>query len=160
MARIDELPFTYRGFLRAYRWRRIDPVPWAPLGKPLAEARLALVSSAGMTLPGQEPFDPDERGGDPTFRVVPGDTRVGDLSENHRSKLFDHAGVREDPNLAFPLDRVRELAERGRIGSVAPRHLSCMGSLTAPGRMLRDEAPRAAEIFASDQVDVALLVPV
>ena len=160
MARNDELPLHYRAFLKAYRWRRIDPVPWAPLGKPLAEARLGLVSSAGLTLAGQEGFDASVRGGDVSFRTIPGDVEAARLEDHHRSESFDHSGMRRDANLAFPVDRISELAADGRIGSVAPRHLSFMGSVTAPGRLVRDSAPRAAEIFVEDRVDVALLVPV
>jgi D-proline reductase (dithiol) PrdB len=68
--------------------------------------------------------------------------------------------MRRDPNLAFPLDRLHELEARGRIGSVAPRHLSFSGSITAPGSLIRDTAPQAAGLLAEDAVDVALLVPV
>jgi D-proline reductase (dithiol) PrdB len=82
------------------------------------------------------------------------------LIDTHRSESFDHAGMLEDPNVAFPIDRVRELAEHGRIGSVNRRHLSFMGSITAPGRLIRDTAPEAANRLVADGVDVALLVPV
>lgn len=160
MARLDDLPFRYRAFLKAYRWRRIDPVPWSPPARPLAEARLALVSSAGLTLPGQERFDHRVRGGDPSFRELPGDVDPRALEDHHRSQSFDHEGLRRDPNVAFPLERVRELAREGVIGEVAPRHLSFMGSVTAPGRLVRDVAPRAADLLAEDDVDLALLAPV
>lgn len=160
MATTRELPFHYRAFLKAYRWRRIDPTPWAPLDKPLSEARLGLVSSAGLTLAGQDGFDDSVRGGDWSFREIPSDVAAEGFEENHRSESFDHTGIRRDANLAFPVDRVRELAERGIIGSVASRHVSFMGSLTAPGRLMRETAPRAADLFVEDQVDVALLVPV
>lgn len=160
MATIEELPWKYRAFVRTYGWRRIDPVPWTPLAKRLTGCRVALVSSAALTLPDQEPFDGSVRGGDPTFRTVPAEADVPTLRESHRSRAFDHAGVEEDPNLAFPLDRLHELAAAGRIGSVAPRHLSFMGSITAPGRLLRETAPEAAGILLADRVDAALLVPV
>jgi D-proline reductase (dithiol) PrdB len=149
-----------RLFLRAYPWRRVDPVPWAPLRRPLARARVALASSAGFVLPGQTPFDERVRGGDPSFRWLPGDTDLRDLVETHRSESFDHAGIRRDPNLAFPLDRLRELAAEGRIGAVAPRHLSFMGSITAPGRFVRDSLPEAGAALVADGVEAALLVPV
>lgn len=160
MAEMRELALKWRLFLKAYRWRRIEPVPWAPLEKSLAECRLALVSSAGMVLPGQEPFDETVRGGDWSFREVPADAPVASLRETHRSEAFDHSGMRRDPNLAFPLDRVRELEAEGRIGSVAPRHVSLMGSLSAPGRFERDTAPEVARRLVADGVDAALLVPV
>jgi len=82
------------------------------------------------------------------------------LVDTHRSESFDHEGMHRDPNLAFPLDRLRELAEHGRIGSVNRRHLSFMGSITAPGRLVRDTAPEAARRLVADGVDAALLVPV
>jgi D-proline reductase (dithiol) PrdB len=135
-------------------------VPWAPLKKPLHQCKLALVSSAGLVLPGQPPFDKKIKGGDPSFREIPADADVKSFLDTHRSESFDHTGLRRDPNLAFPLERVRELAARGRIGSVNRRHLSFMGSITAPGRFVRDTLPPAASWLIQDGVDVALLVPV
>ena len=160
MGELSEFSLAVRTFLKAYRWRRIDPVPWAPLEKPLAECRLALVSSAGFVLRDQQPFDESVRGGDVTFRRIPNDVDVSDLVDTHRSESFDHTGLRRDPNVAFPLDRVRELAESGRVGSLARTHLSFTGSITAPGRLVRDTAPEEASSLVRDSVDVALLVPV
>lgn len=160
MGDLSEFSLAERVFLRAYPWRRIDPVPWTPLRAPLAQARLALVSSAGLVLPGQPPFDDSIVGGDPSVREIPSDARVESLIDTHRSKSYDHAGVRADPNLAFPLDRVRELAALDRIGEVNRRHVSFMGSITVAGRVLRRTAPETAGLLAADRVDVALLVPV
>lgn len=160
MATIDDFSLPVRLFLKTYRWRRIDPVPWTPLRKSLAESRLALISSAGFVLPGQEPFKVNLAGGDGSFREIPSDTDVRRLIDTHHSTSFDHEGMVRDPNLAFPIDRVRELAAAGRIGEVNHRHLSFMGSITAPGRLMRDHAPEAARLQRDDGVDVALLVPV
>lgn len=160
MGEIAEFSLPIRLTLRGYPWRRIDPVPWTPLPRPLGECRLALVSSAAFVVPGQRPFDESVRGGDVSFRHIPSDLNASALIDTHRSEAFDHTGMRRDPNLAFPVDRVRELAERRRIGSVGPRHLSLMGSVLAPGRLVRDTAPEAARQLVADGVDVALLVPV
>jgi D-proline reductase (dithiol) PrdB len=160
MGDTSEFSLSIRLFLKAYRWRRIDPVPNAPLRKPLAESRLALVSTAGMVAPGQKPFDDTVKGGDWSFREIPADIDPQTLIDTHRSESFDHTGLAEDPNLGFPVDRVRELADRGRIGAVNHRHLSFMGSITAPGRLQKETAPEAAEMLVADEVDVALLVPV
>jgi D-proline reductase (dithiol) PrdB len=157
---LSEFPLKVRLFLKAYRWRRIDPVPWAPLSKPLSECRIALVSSAGFVTSDQESFDETRRGGDPSFREVPSDVDLATLRDTHRSESFDHSGMRTDPNLALPVDRLRELARAGRIGRVNRRHLSFMGSLTATGVFVRDTAPAAARLLVEDGVDVALLVPV
>jgi D-proline reductase (dithiol) PrdB len=151
----SEFSLATRIFLKSYPWRRIDPVPCAPLRNPLAESRIAIVTTAGLHLPDQIPFDSDQRGGDTSYRVIPNDTDVSTLLEAHRSETFDHAGVRADPNLAFPLDRLREMGV-----PLAPRHLSFMGSITAPGRLIAESAPAAAQLLVDDGVDVALLVPV
>jgi D-proline reductase (dithiol) PrdB len=160
MAELDQLKSTDRLFVRAYPWRRINPVPWTRLDKPPEESRLALVSSAGLVLPGQEGFDDSVRGGDPSFRVIPDTADVSTLVDTHRSDSFDHTGLRQDQNLAFPLDRLRELESSGAIGSLGPRHLSFMGSITAPGRLIRRTGPQAAQWLVDDGVDMALLVPV
>ncbi|WP_428261918.1 glycine/sarcosine/betaine reductase selenoprotein B family protein [Haliangium sp.] len=160
MGSLDEFDWKTRTFLRLYRWRRLDPVPWTSLARPLSQCRVALVSSAGLVGPGQPDFDPGVRGGDFSYRVLDRDVDLTLLRDSHRSATYDHAHVEADPNVAFPLDRLRELAARGTIAEVAPRHLSFMGSITAPGRLIRRTAPAAAELLAADQVDVALLIPI
>jgi len=160
VATLSELPLRWQLFVRTYRWRKIDPVPWTPLAKPLSECRAALVTSAGFSLADQPPFDESIRGGDFSFRAIPSDTDVTRLANSQRSEAFDHRGMLEDPNLAFPLDRLRELVARGRLGSLATANLSFMGSITAPGRLVQQTAPEAAAILVQDQVDIALLVPV
>jgi D-proline reductase (dithiol) PrdB len=157
---LSEFPLKYKFFLKAYPWRRIDPVPWAPLKKPIKDSRAALVSSAGLVQPGQKPFDDSIRGGDYSFREIPADTDVYTLMDTHRSDLYDHSGLRQDPNLAFPLDRLGELVGSGRIGSLNRRHLSFMGSITAPGRLIKKTAPVAVHKLVEDDVNIALLVPV
>jgi D-proline reductase (dithiol) PrdB len=157
---LSEFPLAIRLFLRSYPWRRVDPVPWAPLAKPLARARLALVASAGFVAPGQAPFDESVRGGDVSFREIPADADPATLRESHRSRSFDHSGLARDANLALPLERARELVRAGRVGSLAAFHLSFMGSITAPGRLVKRTAPEAARRLVADGVEAALLVPV
>lgn len=160
VATVSELPLSARLFLKAYPWRRIDPVPWAPLTKPLAEARVALVSTAGLVLPSQVPFASDVRGGDWSYREIPSDADAHTFIDAHRSESYDHSGVHADANLAFPIDRIRELAQEGAIGAVNHRHFSFMGSITAPGRLMTQSAPAVADALAADGVDAVLLVPI
>lgn len=160
MAELNQLKRIDRLFVKAYPWRRINPVPWTPLVKPVEECRVALVSSAGMVLPEQDRFDASVKGGDTSFRVIPRTADVSTLIDTHRSDSFDHTGLRQDQNLAFPLDRLRELESSGAIGSLGPRHLSFMGSITAPGRLIRRTGPEATQWLVDDGVDIALLVPV
>jgi D-proline reductase (dithiol) PrdB len=160
MGSIAEFTLPVQVFMRGYPWRRIDPVPWAVLRRPLPEARVAIVTSAGFRQPDQPDFDTDLRGGDGSFRLLPDEVDLPALRDSHRSASFDHGPMRADPNLAFPRDRLRELVATGRVGSASPVHLSFMGSVIAPGRLVRDHAPAAAEVLAQHEVDAALLVPV
>ena len=160
MGELKEFPLKYRIFLKTYRWRRIDPVPRSQLNKSLAESRLVLISSAGIVAAEQKPFDNSIRGGDPSIREISSDIDVSTLLETHRSDAFDHTGIRQDPNLAFPADRLREMAAAGRIGSLNSRYMSIMGSVTAPGRLIKKTIPRVVPKLIEDQVDAALLIPV
>jgi D-proline reductase (dithiol) PrdB len=160
MVETRELSLKLRAFLKAYPWRHIDPVPVARLEKPLGECRVALVSSAGFVVPGQEPFSQAVRGGDFSYRVIPRGVDLQTLEDHHRSDSYSHDGVDADRNMGLPLDRLFELEAAGEIGSVAPRHISVMGSITAPGRFIKRSLPEIADILVEDQVDVALMVPV
>ncbi len=160
MASFSDLSLKNRIFMATYRYRSLDPVPFAPPRRPLVEARVALVTTGAVHRPDQEPFDEGWKGGDPSFREIPADTDVATLGIAHKSDAFDQGPFRTDRNLGFPLDRLREMAARGEVGSLNGRHLSFMGSITAPGRLTADSAPRAADLLAGDGVDVALLTPV
>lgn len=154
-----DLPLSYRLFMAAYRWRRAAPSAPAPLRVPVARARVALVSSAGLVAAGDRPFDLALRGGDCSWRTI-ASVDPATLTVHHRSDAFDRAPLAGDLNVVFPVDRLRALMAAGEIGEVAPRHLSFMGSITAPGRLVSETAPAAAAVFVTDRVDVALLVPV
>lgn len=156
----NNLPLWERAFIATYRWRRVKPIPVTRLTKPLAECRVALVTTAGLVPEDAAPFDLHRPGGDPSFRVIEADAALSALAIVHRSDAFDRAAVLADRNVAFPLDRLRELGATGVIGEVAPRHLSFMGSITAPGRLVTETAPEAAALFEADRVDIALLAPV
>jgi D-proline reductase (dithiol) PrdB len=159
MGDFSEFSLSVRALLAAYRWRRIDPVPWSPPRKPLSESRLAIVSTAGLVADDQEGFG-TVTGGDASFRVIQNGVDLDTLRDTHRSESFDHSGMVSDPNLVFPRDRLRELAAQGLIGSVAPRHLSFMGSITRTRPLIDDSAPAAASLLTADGVDAVLLVPV
>lgn len=132
-------------------------VPWTPLTRPLAEARVALVTSCGVHLTRDTPFDTSLAQGDVSFRELPGDVRPEDVTITHGH--YDERDARQDLNVVFPIERLRELAAEGVIGAVAPRHYGFMGSIMRPGRLIRDTAPEVARRLRADAVDVVLLTP-
>ena len=160
MSSFAELSLKDRIFMEAYPYRRSPWKRMARLGKPLGETRGALVSTAALHLPQQAPFDPKVRGGDWSYREIPGSVEISQLRSSHRSRSFDRTGIERDPNVAFPLDRMRELATRGELGPALDRHFSFMGSITAPGRLMRESAPEVAAKLKEDGADWVLLTPV
>lgn len=123
---------------------------------PLASATVAIVTTAGLLAPGQAPFG---AGGDQSFRVIPSGQR--DLALGHWSPNFDRVGLTADLNVAYPADRLVEMAEQGVIGAVAPNHLSFMGAQDETMTTIRiDSGPAATRQLRDDGVDIALLTPV
>lgn len=162
MATYDDLSLPVRLFMKGYPFARytLDPVPCATLQRPLAQARLALVTTAGMRLPAQAEFDHSMKKGDPSFREIPNDVNVATLLESHRSHAFDHSGIEADRNLGFPLDRLRELQQEGVIGELNHRHFSFMGSIVGPHKLIEETAPRIAQMLHADGVEAVVLTPV
>lgn len=161
MATYDDLVFSHRLFMKGYPFSRyaLDPVPCTPLGKPLSEARVALVTSAGVNLPEQPLFDHSIKGGDTSFREIPNTVETQTLIESHRSPGFDHSGIAADRNLGFPLDRFRELEAQGVIGELNYRHFSFMGSIVMPRKLIDETSVQVAQMLRKDEVDVVFLTP-
>jgi D-proline reductase (dithiol) PrdB len=159
VASLSDLSRKNRLFMAMYRYRTLDPVPFTRSAKPLEKARVALVTTGGVHMPSQVPFDTELKGCDVSFREIPSDVDLATLGIAHKSDAFDQSGFRADRNLGFPLERLREMAERREIGSLNGRALSFMGSITAPGRLVKETAPAAAALLAGDGVDAAFLVP-
>jgi D-proline reductase (dithiol) PrdB len=134
---------------------RFDGNPWVS-GPPLAQRRVAVISTAGLHRRDDRPFAPGAAAVD--YRVIPGDTPAGDLVMSHISINYDRTGFQQDLNVVLPLDRLRELAAESVIGSVAAFHYSFMGA--APILQLEPRARQLAGLLKKDQVDAVLLSPV
>jgi len=123
-------------------------------GPTLPQRRVAIVSSAGLVVRGEDPF----RGRDPDYRAIPSTIAAGELLCSHISINFDRTGFQEDWNVVFPVDRLNELAAEGTIGSVAATHYSFMGA-TDPLQMEPYTRELAVRLKA-DAVDAVILPPV
>jgi len=167
VAQFDEIELRERLLLKAYPFNRYapsnaNPVSHAvtPLKKPLNSCTVALVTTAGLSLPDQSPFNVTIRMGDTSFREIPGTISPQLLEMNQRSWSFDKTGVLRDRNLVLPLDRLREMQAQGEIGAVAPHHYSFMGSIIGPRKLIQENSPEVARRLVADSVDVVLLTPV
>jgi D-proline reductase (dithiol) PrdB len=159
------LPPRLAALLRA-RMEAAPPVtsiPFTTLPGPLAKARIALLSTAGLSCPPDPPFDMEsERAnpmwGDPSWRRIPASVDPHQVQVNHLH--VDTSYIRRDLNVALPLARVAELVQGGEVGSVAPSHYSVMGYQLDPTVQLQQSAPAIAAAMRAEDVTGAVLAPV
>jgi D-proline reductase (dithiol) PrdB len=136
---------------------RNSTIAFQRLTKPLSALRVALVSTGGVYVVGQQPFDLASHTGDDTIRWISGAVDASQLRFAHDH--YDHTDCDADPNCMFPIDRLRELAAERTVGSVAAWHAGCMGFIPHPGRFRSDTVPQIAERFRDDGVDAAVFSP-
>ena len=166
---MDSYRFLPRSFIPMYE--NTTPAPgddgpvWAPFEKRLAESRIALVTSAGLYLAGEQaPFDAEREKaeptwGDPTHRVLPADSGSPALGMMHLH--VNHDDVLADPEIALPLGGLATLVAEGQVGSVAPRHVSVMGYQQAGLEVWRREtAPAIVDLLRDQETDGVILAPV
>jgi D-proline reductase (dithiol) PrdB len=166
---VDALRFTGRtiGRLITDQIEAAKPyteVPWTPFEKPLRDAKVALLTTAGVSMRGDAPFDMEtERKrptwGDPSWRAIRSGAKAADVEVNHLH--IDTGYAERDLNVALPVERLRELCEAGRVGAVADTHYSTMGFQgNDPTRVVRASADEIAASLRGEHVDLLLLAPV
>lgn len=151
---------------------RHDDTPIATLRKPLSECRVALLTSSGHFVDGDDPEplgaagmsqeQAEARIGEfireaPKLSAIPTDTPAERLRVRHGG--YPVAPVAADHQVALPLDHLATLADEGVIGELAPTAYSFVGA-AAQARIRRDVGPAWAQQFVDEHVDAVLLVPV
>jgi len=143
---------------------RHGPIPWTPVTKPVSESKVALLTTAGISMRDDAPFDMESERqhptrGDSSWRRLRADATARDIVANHLH--IDTSYIERDLAVALPLERLHELAARSAVGSVAASHYSVMGFQGNDSSRLENEsAPAIAEAMRREEVDLALLAPV
>lgn len=132
-------------------------LPETVLQKPLEECKVALISTAGVHLISDEPFDVDNPSGDHTIRIVPSDVSDQDLTVTHI--YFDTKSAKKDPTIVFPLEQLKETAAAGKIGSVSAVNIGLNGGILDTASAEKESIPKVVKLFHDEGVDAALLVP-
>jgi len=156
MPRLDQLGEIQRNHVLMFPCMEFDDTPWTPWTKKLSESKVAMVSTAGLHLRGDQPFV----GGDQTYRVIPSSAKANDIIMSHTSIGWDHTGFYRDLNLAFPMDRLKELEQQSVIGSLAKDYYSFMGAQQEPVKILEETGPDVARRMKAEGVDAVFMVPV
>src|ERR1700733_5443356 len=128
MVRLVDLPPATQTGMRNLDCPSFERKPFVS-GPPLAERRVAVVTSAGLVRRGERPFV----SGDVDNRILPADIPANQILMSHVSVNFDRTAFQRDINVVFPLDRLRTMEEAGTIGSLAATHYSFMGATDPRG---------------------------
>ncbi len=137
-------------------------IPWTPLSKPLSDSTVALISTGGIALKTDRPFDQEgERQnpwwGDPSYRIIPQTAKTEDIRVYHQH--IDPGLAERDLNCLLPIERLGELMEMRKVGRAAPSHYSFMGYILEPQALLEKSIAAIIGHLRADQVDVVVLIP-
>ncbi len=157
------IPGMTRRMLKS--WIRLETpreIPWTPLRKPISESTVALITSGGVALKTDRPFDQDgEREnpwwGDPSYRVIPRGTTADEIKVYHLHVNPDYPEA--DLNCLLPMDRLVELEAAGEVGRAAASHYSYMGYILQPQVLLEETTPEIVRHLQADGVDAVVLIP-
>jgi D-proline reductase (dithiol) PrdB len=140
-------PFEYTVF---------QDTPVTNLKKPLKDCKLALLTTGGLHLKTDTPFDTKDKEGDCSFRMVPGNVTHQELMVTHES--YDHQFINADLNCVFPIERMREYVEKGTIKALSEEHYSFMGHIYVTDPLL-ENSRKVGERLKELGVDIAFLTP-
>lgn len=155
---VDELNKHYgsMGF-PGYKWTVNDTAPLTRLSKPLGQCRVSLLTSGGVSHCSMPAFDPDARN---DHRLDEVDRQVDSADFEINDSYYNHADADQDINCVFPVDRLREMAASGRIGSIAPRFWSgFMGRIYDRTRLIEESIPEFVRALRQDEIDILITAP-
>ncbi len=148
------------GYGAPYEWAHFTEVPFHRLVKPLAEARVSLVSTAAPYQPGKG----DQGPGAPYnaaakfYQVYSGETSSDpDLRISHIAIDRRHTTA-EDIGSYFPLKALRRSVARGRIGGLT-KHFHGLPTNRSQRTTIDTDCVELVSRCMADRADVALLVP-
>lgn len=134
-------------------------IPYTPVTKPLHETTFMIVSTSGVHLKDQEPYNTDPAEGDATFRIIPGDVDSKDLTVTHAApkEHYNTDAPKEDINCVFPIDRLREMVDDGDLGGIAEKHITMMGYSMRLNKINKETIPALVKEVVRSKADAVLL---
>ena len=151
---IERTRHYYRalGYANDYVWAHFADVPFAPLAKPLAEARIALIITAGP--PGG--YKRDDRG---QRHIWSGDVTAPPAEPDTANLAWDKQTTHtKDRGCFLPIEVAGELAAEGRFAGLAA-HFHGVPTEYSHRKTLTEDAPQVLEQLRADGADAAILCP-
>jgi D-proline reductase (dithiol) PrdB len=137
-------------------------IPWTPMSNPLNQATIALVTSAGISLKSDPPFDMEREKreplwGDRSFRMIPRGTTENDIEVNHLH--INTTYIKRDINVMLPLVRMAELEKEKIIGRLASTAYSFYGFQWQNTEFLSKAIEPISKKMKLEEVEAVLLTP-
>jgi D-proline reductase (dithiol) PrdB len=139
-----------------------DYIPWTPMKKPLSHTTISLVTSAGISLKTDPPFDMEREKkeaiwGDRSYRAIPRGTTEKDIKVNHLH--INTNWIKQDINVILPLDRMAEFEKEKVIGHLAPMAYSFYGFQWQNTDFLKEAIEPISKRMKSEGVEAVLITP-
>jgi D-proline reductase (dithiol) PrdB len=139
-----------------------DPIPWTPVSKPQSKVTVALVTSAGISLKSDPPFNMEREKrepiwGDRSFRIIPKGKTEKDIDVNHLH--INTTYIKQDINVILPLARMAEFEKEGIIGRLAPSAYSFYGFQWRNNDFLKEAIEPISKKMKLEGVEAVLLTP-
>ena len=146
--------------------------PFERPAKPVSQLRIALMTSSGHFVRGDDPAPLGIAGmtqqeaenriteflrEKPALSRIPAHTPHDELAVRHGG--YDVSSAEADPGVTFPLAALREFEAEGLIGELHDTAFSFPGA-AAQRRIINESAPEWAEMMTEEGVEAVLLVPV
>jgi len=137
-------------------------IPWTPMSKPLSKVTVALVTSAGISLKSDPPFDMETEKrepiwGDRSFRIIPRGITEKDMEVNHLH--INTTYIKQDINVMLPLARMAEFEKEGIIGRLAPSAYSFYGFQWQNNDFLKEAIEPISKKMKLEGVEAVCLTP-
>ena len=137
-------------------------IPWTPMSKPLSQKTIALVTSGGISLKSDPPFDMEREKRDPlwgdrSFRMIPRGTTENNIDVNHLH--INTTYIKQDINVILPLARMAEFEQEKIIGRLALTAYSFYGFQWQNNDFLKEAIEPISINMKLEGVESVLLTP-
>jgi len=137
-------------------------IPWTLMKKPLSQTTIALVTSAGINLKTDPPFDMEREKreaiwGDRSYRSIPRGTTEKDIEVNHLHINTNY--IKQDINVMLPLTRMAEFEQERIIGRLAPTAYSFYGFQWQNTDFLKEAIEPISKKMTLEGVEAVLMTP-
>lgn len=148
------------GYGEPYRWAEFEQVPFTRMRKPLAQAKIGIVTTAAIYQPGKGDQGPGaaHNGRAKFYSVYTESTaREPDLRISHIAYDRSHSRA-EDQRSYFPLQALQKLVEQKKVGAISPRFYG-FPTNRSQKTTIEIDCVDLVKRCREDEIDAAMLIP-